>query len=201
MSPRGEQADLMQNARVHAERVEALEVSAELQRTMHAVALERMEAKAARQAEQLAKDSGLLLDALTRNNEQHARATELLRRHWERRENILAAIESQSQALAKLGRQQQAAVQQQVEAEHATEALRSEIAQVRQTIVDQQTNWADDQDKLRREARAESARLDRRCEAVGKETRLMQVSVIQQVSVCVCLCVCVCVRVNLSDSV
>ena len=180
----------MQNARAHAERVEALEVSSELQRTMHAVALERMEAKAARQAEQLAKDSGLLLDALTRNNEQHARATELLKRHWERRENILAAIEAQSQALAKLGRQQQAAVQQQVEAGHATEALRSEVAQVREIIVDQQTSWADDQDKLRREARAESARLERRCEAVGKETRLMQVSVIQQVCACVCACVC-----------
>jgi hypothetical protein len=173
-------ADLMQNARAHAERVEALEVSSELQRTMHAVALERMEAKAAQQAEQLAKDSGLLLDALTRNNEQHARATDLLKRHWERRENILAAIETQSEALAKLGRQQQAAVQQQVEAGHATEVLRSEILEVRASVVEQRTDWAQEQERLRREARAESARLERRCEAVGKETRLMQVSVIQQ---------------------
>jgi hypothetical protein len=173
-------ADLMQNARAHAERVEALEVSSELQRTMHAVALERMEAKAAQQAEQLAKDSGLLLDALTRNNEQHARATDLLKRHWERRENILAAIETQSESLSKLGQQHQAIVQQQIEAGHATESLRSEISAVRTSIVNQRADWAQEQEKLRREARAESARLERRCDAVGKESRLMQVSVIQQ---------------------
>jgi hypothetical protein len=173
-------ADLMRNAGAHAERVEALEVSSELQRAVQAVALERMEAKAAEQAEQLANDSGMLLDALTRNNEQHARATELLRGHWERRENILAAVEAQSEALAALGRRQQAAVQGQVEAARATDDLRAELVELRSSIGEERTARSEGQEALRREARGESARLERRCEAVGKETRLMQVSVIQQ---------------------
>lgn len=173
-------SELTRHAQANAERVEALEVRTELRETLHAATLQQIETKMTQQAEQLTKDSGVLLDALTRNNEQHARATELLRRHWERRENILAAIEAQSEALTSLGQQHQDAMERQVEAGRATEDLRSEITQVRASIVDQRNEWTEEQGVLRRDARAESARLERRCEGVAKETRLMQVSVIQQ---------------------
>ena len=173
-------AEAVRNAAAQAERVEALEVGVEIRTAMQAVALDRLETKAAQQAAQQAEDATRLLDALTRNNEQHAQATGLLRGHWERRENILAAVEAQADALAKLRRQQQGAVQEQVQAARVSEGLRSEIEQVRASVDEERSAWTAGYAQLQREAKGESARLERCCGAVGKEARLMQVSMIQQ---------------------
>ena len=173
-------AEAARNAGAQAERVEALEVGVEIRTAMQAVALERLEAKTSRQAGQHVQDSKRLLSALTRNNEQHAQATGLLRGHWERRENILAAVEAQADALAKLRRQQQGAVQAQVEAALVSEGLRAEIEQVVASVGEERSAWTEGNQQLQLEAKGESARLERCCEAVGKEARLMQVSMIQQ---------------------
>ena len=173
-------AESAATAAEHATRIEALEVSTELERSLQHVALTRLGDETARHAARHAEDSQRLLNALTRSNAQHAQATALLQGHWDRRENILAAVEKQGEALAAARAWQEDQELEWQKAERVAAALRSEIEAVAASVTEERTAWTAGQETLRREARAEATRQGLLCEEVGKEARLMQVSLITQ---------------------